>query len=88
MAVSGSRNFIHTRNTLIQAAFRKMGVGEQTDSKKVAEAAEALNTLVASWQAKGVFLWTVESDVQILTADQESYTLDAEIIMCFLKGCI
>jgi len=80
MALSGSRDFIHTRDTIIQAAFRKIGIGNQTDSTLISQAAEALNTLVAAWQERGVFLWTVEQASATLVDGTAYYDADAEAL--------
>jgi len=74
MALSGFRDFIHTRGTIIQAAFRKLGIGERSDSSEVSQAAEALNTLQLGWQKKGVFLWTIDPSSTAMQDGLANYT--------------
>lgn len=83
MAVSGSRNFALTRNEIIAAAFRQIGVGSQgatISAAKYTDAAETLNRMQLSWQNENIFLWTQTADVQMMVADTISYTLDTDIL--------
>lgn len=52
MATSGSKNFALTRNDIINAAFRKLGVfdkGETPTASETADAAQALNVMINEW---------------------------------------
>lgn len=83
MAVSGSRNFIANRNDLIQASLRKLGAvaqGQTPSAEAYTEASFALNSMVLGWQLDNIFLWTQSDDLQLLTADTASYTLDSDIV--------
>lgn len=78
MATSGSVDYIATRNDLIEAAYRKIGVasrGETLSAGLTADAAEALEMLVKSWQAQGIHLWTYGDATLFLVAGQAQYAL-------------
>lgn len=83
MAVSGSRDWVLTRNDIITAAYHKIGIGNHgatIAAAKYADAAQVLNMMQLSWQNEGIFLWTQADDLQLLTAATASYTLDADIL--------
>ncbi len=83
MATSGSRNWIATRDNIIYAALRKLGVKESDNpptSEEMQDASFALNAMVSSWQNDDVHLWTVAEEIMPLTADTLSYSLDASIL--------
>lgn len=83
MATSGSRNYVITRDNIIEFALRTIGVlglGDSATTAMKSEAADALNIMVLSWQNDGVFLWTQADDVQIYTAATANYTLDSDIL--------
>lgn len=83
MAVSGSRNWIATRDNIIYAALRKLGVKESDNPPTVEEiqdAAFALNAMVSSWQNDDVHLWTVAEEIMPLTASTLSYSLDDSVL--------
>lgn len=78
MASSGSVDFTRTRNQIIKAALRKLGVitsGETPDSQTIDDGAEALNALVKELQASGIHLWTVSEARLFLQPSQTSYSL-------------
>ena len=83
MATSGSRNWIVTRNNIIYAALRKLGV-KQSDNpptvEEIQDATFALNALVTSWQNDDVHLWTVAEDIISLTASTLSYALGGTVL--------
>lgn len=61
MAVSGSRNWILTRDQIIEASLRKAGImakGETPSADDYADGGTALNAMVQAWQNEGIFLWT------------------------------
>jgi hypothetical protein len=77
MAVSGSRDFIYTRDQIIAAALRKLKVivqGGTPTTNQTTYASEALNVMQLDWQNEGIFLWT-NADLHLaLTADTASMT--------------
>lgn len=78
MSVSGSRNWIVTRNDIIKAAYRKVGVvgvGQSPKPAQITDAAFALNAMVHAWQNEGVFLWQVAEEWVKLTAGTANYNL-------------
>lgn len=83
MAVSGSRDFIQTRDNIIEAALRKLKVispNKSAGANDISKASEALNRMILEWQNEDIFLWTEQDDLQLLTASTASYSLDADII--------
>jgi hypothetical protein len=83
MAVSGSRNWIATRDNIINAALRKLGVKDifnPPTADEIQEAAFALNAMVLAWQNDGVNLWTQSEDFLCLTADTLSYSLASTVL--------
>lgn len=61
MAVSGSRDFILTRDNIIDSALRKLKViiqGGTPTANQYTYASEALNILQHDWENDGIFLWT------------------------------
>jgi len=67
MTTSGSFDFNLTRNEIITAALRKLGVlatGQTPTAEQIANGAQALNVHVKSLRAIGVFLWDISRNVQ------------------------
>ena len=63
MATSGSINFTVTRDQIIKAALRKLGVlsrGTDPDPEDISEGSEALNLMVKAWMAQGIHLWKMQ----------------------------
>lgn len=59
-------NFNLTRDEVITGALRLLGVvsqGESPDSAQVSDAASALNTLVKAWEAEGLPVWAIKTQV-------------------------
>jgi hypothetical protein len=83
MATSGSRNWIATRDKIIYAALRKLGV-KQSDNpptvEEIQDASFALNSMVTSWQNDDIHLWTMAEEIIPLVAGTLSYALDASIL--------
>lgn len=70
--------FSITRDDIITAALRKLGVvaqGEDATADMITEAAFALNTLVKSWEADGMPLWALRTTPIPLSAGVASYTI-------------
>jgi len=78
VATSGSDNFAVSRNDIIDAALRKIGIaaeGETTASQQTQDAATDLNLMVKSWQAAGLNLWKYEEMILFLVTDTHEYDL-------------
>ncbi len=85
MATSGITTFNQTTNEIISSALRKLGVlgdGQVASGNQYTDSLDALNRLVKSLQAKGIFLWTREWINQALTASEEVTGTDAEVYTC------
>lgn len=78
MATSGTAVWQLTRNQLIEAALRKIGVigeGVTANATQLTEGAEALNTLISEYNTLGMPLWaTTEIEVP-LVAGQSVYVI-------------
>lgn len=64
MAVSGTNTFTVTRNDIIDAALRTLGVigiGETPQNEDYTNCSQALNIMIKSWAKKGFPLWTVQN---------------------------
>lgn len=60
MGLSNSYDYVATRDIVINAALRKVGVlaeGQSPSTTQVNEASSALNFLIKAWQAEGLPLW-------------------------------
>lgn len=80
MAVSGSADYIATRNEIISAAYRKIGVGSRAETLSaslIQDGAEALEMLTKAWQAQGIHLWAYGDATLFLVAGQASFSLGA-----------
>lgn len=78
MARSNSFDFNVTRDELIKAAFRLIGVGHRGESvpaDEINDAAEALSLMLKGWQADGLQLWKREEQSITLTDAKRVYTL-------------
>ena len=83
MAVSGSRDFIQTRDDIIKAALRKIGAvapGDSPTAAEVTDASNALNSMVLSWQNEDIFLWSLSDDTVSMVASTANYTLDSDVL--------
>lgn len=78
MSTSGSYDFNLTRDQLIKASLRLIGVGHRGESvpaDEINEAAEALQLMLKGWQADGLQLWKREEQSITLTGSKRVYTL-------------
>lgn len=78
MTISTSVDFSMTRDDIIRAAFRKLGVlseGQQPSAQMVKDGAQALNLMVKHWQSKGLNLWTLTEAILFQTYGQAAYPL-------------
>lgn len=60
MALSGSTNYLTTRDDIIKRALRiigALGQGETPQTTAVTEAAQALNDVFKEWQSDGLHMW-------------------------------
>ena len=70
-----------TRDQVIVAAFRKLGIIEPADSgtnidpNLITNAAVILNLMVKQWASVGIKLWTIQEYTLPLVAGQTSYTI-------------
>ena len=83
MALSGSRDYIQTRDNLITVALersRTITPGATPSAARVTSAANELNLILSKWQSEGVLVHAKVEEVLPLTADTKSYTLDADIL--------
>lgn len=76
-----STTFSVTRDDVITAAFRKLGILEPGDSASnidqalVTNAALVFNLMIKQWQTQGIKLWTVKQYTLPLVANKTSYTI-------------
>lgn len=78
MATSGVTTFTVTRDDIINASLRVLGVigvGETPSTEEVTNASQALNILIKAIQVEGVPLWTYKEIVLPLVASQSVYTI-------------
>ncbi len=89
MATSSSDNFSTTRNKIIDAAFRKIGIvaeGEAASGQMVDDAALDLERMVKVAQAAGLHLWKYEEMILFLDKDQQKYVLGPSTSEHWLKS--
>jgi len=78
MATSGTYSFTLTRDQLIKASLRLLGVGHRGESvpaDEINDASESLNIMLKAWQADGLQLWKKEDQSITLTASKRVYSL-------------
>ncbi|MDB5607783.1 MAG: hypothetical protein JWP25_4683 [Bradyrhizobium sp.] len=78
MSTSGTVTFNLNRDQIIKAALRKIGAiasGETPDAQTVQDCADQLNSMVKSFAATGLHIWTETEATLFLQAGQSSYTL-------------
>lgn len=78
MATSGITSFELTRNGLIEAAYRKLGVpgeGNTLSSTQYTDGLEALNSVIALAQTAGMPLWKRTTSSQTPSTTSQVYTL-------------
>lgn len=77
MTTSNNTIFEVSRDTIINAALRKLGVlgeGVSANSTQLSVGAEALNLIVAEFQTFGMPLWSREEYLLVLNPGQQLYT--------------
>lgn len=80
MTTSGTVTFNLNRNQIILSALRKIKAiasGEVPDAQTVQDCADQLNSMVKSFAATGLHIWTETEATMFLQAGQFSYTLGA-----------
>lgn len=80
MATSGSIDYARTRDNLIDTSLKLLGVlgeGETASANAVTDMAVLLNSMIKSWQAKGINLWREDEAVVFLTDAVNTYTLSS-----------
>lgn len=79
MSTSGTYVFNLTRDSIINAALRKIGVldpeGQTASATQITNAAESLNTMVKAWQNIGLQIWTRKNIVIPLVPGKGQYLL-------------
>lgn len=78
MATSGTTTYSVTRNEIISASLRLLGVLEEgavPNAAAIENASMVLNLLIKDWMTDGIKLWTVNEIVLPLVNNQTSYTL-------------
>ena len=78
MAISGSYNFLVTRNDVIAGALRVLGVigeGDTPSTEQYTTGTEALNIMCKAWIAEGLPIWLVKEIWVELGQGKDSYTI-------------
>jgi hypothetical protein len=78
LATSGNTTWELTRNELIEASLRTLGVlseGQTANATQLSTGAEALNGVIALFQTKGMPLWKRTEQVVIPVLSQQAYTI-------------
>jgi len=78
MATSGSKNFLYTRNSIIEAALRKIGEydpGEPVPQDELADAVFALNTVIQDFTVNGADIWLRQELTVFINKGQELYAI-------------
>src|SRR5579872_395359 len=75
---SGVANFSPNRNQIILRALRQCNAiqsGEVGGAQEISDASDALNAMIAQWQATGLHLWAETEGILFLQPGQYSYGL-------------
>lgn len=80
-STSGSTSFRMLTYDIVKEAFTYCGIaldteGEQLSNGYLSEGKRSLNTMIATWQAQGIHLWTYQECYLFLEADVSSYVLE------------
>ena len=78
MATSGTTTFSVTRNEIIQASLRLLGVleeGTQPTASAIESSSLVLNMMLKDWMTDGIKLWTVTELTIPLKSNQTTYTI-------------
>jgi len=80
MATSGSTNFTHTRDEIVTAALKKLGVisyNQPPDAAQMQDGIDELNRMSKAWQADDIHLWAYGEGVLFFQEDKVQYNLGA-----------
>lgn len=83
MTASATTSFDLDRAGIIRNAYQKIGIvsaGRDPDSEQMAMGSDILNTILKSWENKGVFQVRVERTTQTLTSGTSEYTTDSDTL--------
>ena len=90
MATSGTRVLTRTRNDIITAAFRLLGLikpgGTVPHPEMMDHAQDSLNDMITSWQADGVGLWLKADATLYMQYGQASYDIGPSGDHCTLSA--
>ncbi len=78
MATSGTTDYNRTRNELLVGALRLIGKssrGKTPSSEDIDDAAEAMELMFKTWQARGIHLWKLKEATLFITLGEGSYEL-------------
>lgn len=77
MSTSGDTTWQLQRDQIIAAALRKVGFaeGETPNATQIANAADALNALIASWRVDGMPVWAMKTFSFSTTAGVQNYEI-------------
>lgn len=78
MATSGTTTFSVTRNQIIEASLRLLGVleeGATPSASTIENASLVLNMMLKDWMTDGIKLWTVNELVVPLVVNQNTYSI-------------
>ena len=78
MATSGTTGFDLNIDDIIQEAYERCAI-VTSSGYDLKSARRSLNLLFAEWGNRGIHLWKVEQDENILVAGQASYTVSSDV---------
>ena len=79
MAVSGSTDYVVTRNNIIYDALwliNALGENETPSNEMINRCSRVLNNMIKAWQADGLNLWTITEGIIFPIEGQVTYTID------------
>lgn len=84
MPTSNSTDWTLTRDQLITAALRKLGVlyeGQSANATQISDAATALNAMIKAFQADGMPLWKISESTITTVAGQRDYSISNSVTL-------
>jgi hypothetical protein len=82
MTTSGTTTYSVTRNDIISASLRLLGVLEEgavPNAAAIENASMVLNLLIKDWMTDGIKLWTVNEIILPLVNTQNTYTIGPDV---------
>jgi len=82
MSTSGTTTYSVTRNEIISASLRLLGVLEEgavASATAIDNASMVLNLLIKDWMTDGIKLWTVNEIILPLVNNKDSYSLGEDV---------